>query len=60
MASITFNFSNMKYNFNLLNNESQKENFKIQGNSTVDEIFTNIKVCLSEIDDSVGLAEGVN
>ena len=51
--------NNMRYSLTLLDEESRKENFKIQGNETVTTIFNNISAYWLEIDDFVGLAETV-
>lgn len=49
----------LKYTLGLLNSASQKEDFKVNGNETVDNIFRDLSNCYEQIDDAVGLAEGV-
>ena len=43
----------LKYDLTKIYEESQKDNFKLQGNQTVDDIFTSIANTLSKIDDDL-------
>lgn len=50
----------LKYNLSLLSGASKKESFKTQGDKEIDKIFDDIGLSCSQIDDYIGVAEGIN